>query len=160
LITTPNLDDGEQICEIALRTGMFTEEEVQCVNDIWQQYVQFGIQASGYTFFVEKETKNVLGFVCVGPRPLTDRVYDLYWIAVDTDVQRKGVGKRLLKRAETEVRSSGGRILVIETSGTPKYAGTRCFYESSGYLHEATLRDLYADGDDLYIYTQRVDVTG
>ena len=157
MIITPNSEDGEQIREIALLTGLFNAEEVQCVGDIWQQYLQLGIKASGYTFYIEKIAGSALGFVCVGPRPLTDRVYDLYWIAVDPKAQRQGIGRRLLEKAETAVRAAGGRILVIETSGTPGYSGTRAFYTASGYQHEATLRDLYADGDDLVIYTRRMD---
>lgn len=157
MISTSEASDGDQIREITLRTGMFNTEEVQCVSGIWEQYLQFGVLASGYTFFTEKEAGKVLGFVCVGPRSLTDRVFDLYWIAVDPAAQRQGVGQRLLQKAEETVRAAGGRILVIETSGTPKYAGTRAFYVASGYLHEATLVDLYADGDDLCIYTRRLD---
>ena len=158
MITIATLADGVQIHEIAARTGMFNPEEVQCVADIWQQQVQFGQEASGYTFYVEKDTDRVLGFfVCVGPRGLTDRVYDLYWIAVDPLAQRQGIGRRLLEKAEQIVRGKGGRILVIETSGAEKYTGTRAFYISCGYLHEATLRDLYADGDNLCIYTKRMN---
>lgn len=149
--------DGEQICAVAARTGFFNAEEVQCVADIWQSYLGLGIEASGYTFYVEKIEETIRGFVCVGPRSLTDRVYDLYWIAVDPSAQRLGVGKRLLETAEKAVREQGGRILVIETSGTEKYSGTRAFYLSLNYLHEATLRDLYAEGDDLFIYTKRLN---
>ncbi len=156
MIITPLLADGDQICEISARTGFFNAEEVQCVEEIWQQHIQLGVQASGYTFFVEKDEHRVLGFVCVGPRSLTDHVFDLYWIAVDPSAQRAGIGRQLLEKAEQTVREQDGRIMVIETSGTTKYAGTRNFYLSCGYLHEATLRDLYADGDDLFIYTKHM----
>jgi ribosomal protein S18 acetylase RimI-like enzyme len=149
--------DGSQIHEITARAGMFNAEEVQCVIDIWHQHLQFGEQASGYTFYVDKDRDNVNGFICVGPRALTDRVYDLYWIVVDPAAQRQGIGGRLIEKAEQIVQEKGGRILVIETSGTEKYAGTRAFYLACGYLHEATLRDLYSDGDDLCIYTKRLN---
>jgi ribosomal protein S18 acetylase RimI-like enzyme len=149
-------EDGQDICEIAAHAGVFNAEEVKCVAEIWEEYVRLGIATSGYTFFVEKQGKEVLGFVCVGPRSLTDRVYDLYWIAVHPRAQRLGVGRRLLEQAEEAVRQKNGRILVIETSGTPKYAPARAFYLSMGYRHEATLRDLYADGDDLWIFTKRL----
>jgi ribosomal protein S18 acetylase RimI-like enzyme len=157
MIVMASPPDGPQICEITARTGMFNAEEVQCVADIWQQHLQLGREVSGYTFYVEKDAERVLGFVCVGPRGLADRVYDLYWIAVDPDVQRQGVGLRLLEKAEQVVRELGGRILVIETSGTEKYTGTRAFYQARGYLLEATLRDMYSDGDDLCIYTKRIN---
>lgn len=156
MICDADSQDGSQIYEITTRTGMFNVDEEQCVADIWQQHLQLGREASGYTFYVDKDDGRVLGFVCVGPRGLTDRVYDLYWIVVDPEAQRHGVGRRLLERAEQAVRDLGGRILVIETSGKENYAGTRAFYQACGYLHEATLRDLYADGDDLCIYTKRI----
>ncbi len=150
-------EDGSRILEITTKTEMFNSEEVQCVADIWQQQLEFGIEASGYTFFVDIEGGQVLGFVCVGLRGLADRVFDLYWIAVDPAVQRMGVGRRLLGSAEKMVREKNGRIMVIETSGAKKYTGTRDFYCANGYIHEATLRDLYSDGDDLCIYTKRIN---
>jgi ribosomal protein S18 acetylase RimI-like enzyme len=156
MIVISSPEDGAQIHEITARTGMFNAEEVLCVTDIWQQHMQFGPEASGYTFYVDKEDNRVLGFICVGPRALTDRVYDLYWIVVDPTIQRQGVGRRLIEKAEHVVFERGGRILVIETSGTNKYAGTRAFYLSCGYQHEATLRNLYAEHDDLCIFTKRI----
>lgn len=156
MISSATAQEADAIQEVTRKTGMFTAEEVQCVGEIFDEYIRLGIEASGYTFFVEAEAGQVRGYVCVGPRSLTDRVYDLYWIAVDPAAQRLGVGRRLLAQAESSVREKGGRILVIETSGTVKYAGTRAFYQSMGYLHEATLRDLYTDGDDLCIFTKRL----
>ncbi|MCX6083004.1 MAG: GNAT family N-acetyltransferase [Chloroflexi bacterium] len=157
MIVIASPEDGAQIDEITAKTDMFNAEEVQCVADIWLQHLQLGPEASGYSFYVAKEAEMVLGFVCVGPRGLTDRVYDLYWIVVDPAAQRHGVGRKLLEAAEQSVRTKNGRILVIETSGTEKYTGTRAFYLSCGYLHEATLHDLYANGDDLCIYTKRLN---
>ncbi len=150
-------NDGEQICEITARSGMFNEEEIQCVKDIWQQHIGLGSEASGYTFFVQKDGDKVQGYVCVGPRGLTDRVYDLYWIVVDPDLKRSGIGRLLISQAEQHVKYLNGRIVVIETSGTEKYTGTREFYLSCGYNHEATLKDLYSEGDDLCIFTKRVN---
>ena len=146
----------DQIRQIAARAGVFNAEEVQCVAEIWQEYIDLGSQVSGYTFFIEKEGEQALGFACYGPRSLTDRVYDLYWIAVEPSARRLGVGCRLMERVEASVREKGGRILVIETSGTEKYAGARAFYLSAGYKHEATLTDLYTDEDDLLIFTKRL----
>ena len=148
--------DRDQILQVTARAGVFSAEEVQCVAEIWQEYIDLGVQTSGYTFFIDKDDNRALGFICYGPRSLTDRVYDLYWIAVDPSARRSGVGRRLMERVEASVREKGGRILVIETSGTEKYAGTRAFYLAAGYTHEATLADLYTDGDDLLIFTKRL----
>jgi ribosomal protein S18 acetylase RimI-like enzyme len=156
MIRIATAPDADQIRRVTESTGMFNTAEVQCVDEIFQEYLTLGVQTSGYLFFVEQDSGLARGFVCVGPRSLTDRVYDLYWIAVDPAAQRLGVGKGLLLRAEAAVREKNGRLLVIETSGTVKYAGTRAFYLSMDYRHEATLRDLYADGDDLCIFTKKL----
>ena len=156
MIVVANESDRDQILQVTARAGVFSAEEVQCVTEIWQEYIDLGVQTSGYTFFIDKEDDRARGFICYGPRYLTDRVYDLYWIAVDPFARRLGIGRRLIERVEASVREKGGRILVIETSGTENYAGTRAFYLAAGYRHEATLKDLYADNDDLLIFTKRM----
>jgi GNAT superfamily N-acetyltransferase len=39
--------------------------------------------------------------------------------------QGRGIGHALLARVEAEVQTRGGRLLLIETSGTPAYAPAR-----------------------------------
>jgi ribosomal protein S18 acetylase RimI-like enzyme len=96
----------------------------------------------------------MLGYACFGPHPLTQGTYDLYWIVVDPTAQGHGIGHALLARVEAEVQARGGRLLLVETSGTPAYAPARRFYESSGYRCEATIHDFYALGDDLVIFSK------
>jgi ribosomal protein S18 acetylase RimI-like enzyme len=96
----------------------------------------------------------MLGYACFGPHPLTQGTYDLYWIVVDPTAQGHGIGHALLARVEAEVQARGGRLLLVETSGTPAYAPARRFYETSGYLCEAVVHDFYAPGDDLLIFSK------
>jgi len=96
--------DGNAIRQIAAATGVFNAEEVQCVADIWEEYLRLGVEASGYTFFVEREGEQALGFACVGPRALADRVYDLYWIAVDPRAGRRGGRRRPMRLASPSGR--------------------------------------------------------
>jgi ribosomal protein S18 acetylase RimI-like enzyme len=98
----------------------------------------------------------VLGFACFGPHPLTEGTFDLYWVAVDPDARRQGVGRALLSQVETEVQARGGRLLVIETSGLPSYTPTRQFYESCDCRREAVIRNFYAPGDDLVIFVKEL----
>jgi len=146
--------DGPQIHAIAASTTVFNPEEVECVDELWNEYQAHGPEASGYTFLVEQEGERVRGFACFGPRALTDRTFDLYWIAVDPSIRRGGIGRQLLAATEEAVRAQGGRLLIVETSGLEKYAPTRAFYQATGYTQEATLKDFYRDGDDLVIFTK------
>lgn len=147
--------DGPQIQQVTAGTGFFNQEEVDCVQAIWEEYLAVGPVVGGYNFIVDREGDRVLGFACYGPRDLTSGVFDLYWIAVDRNVHRGGVGRRLLNATEEAVRQAGGRMLIAETSGTPHYEPTRNFYLGMGYVMEASIRDFYTEGDDLAIFVKR-----
>lgn len=152
----PGVDaDGSQILDIAARAGVFSQEEVDCVRDLWEDYLTTGPVVGGYNFLVDREGDRVLGFACYGPRDLTSGVFDLYWIAVDSRTHRSGVGRRLLTATEEAVREAGGRMLIAETSGTPHYEPTRAFYLGMGYTMEAAIKDFYSEGDDLAIFVKR-----
>ena len=79
---------------------------------------------------------------------MADRMWYVWWIAVDPSTQGRRVGRELLKFAEHEARHRDGRMIFIETSRLPGYEPTRRFYRKNGYDREAVLRD-YCDGDDL-----------
>ena len=147
--------DGPQIRDIAARAGVFSPEEVECVADLWEEYLSVGPVVGGYNFLVERDGERVLGFCCYGPRDLTSGVFDLYWIAVDSTAHHNGVVRKLLNATEEAVRQAGGRMLIAETSGTPHYEPTRKFYLGMGYIMEATIKDFYTEGDDLAIFVKR-----
>ena len=85
---------------------------------------------------------------------MTEGTFDLYWIAVDPNVQRRGIGHQLLHHCEHSLQSVGGKLIVVETSSLPKYESTRIFYEKQKYRESARISDYYAAGDDLVIYTK------
>jgi ribosomal protein S18 acetylase RimI-like enzyme len=86
------------------------------------------------------EEGDLLGYACYGPTPGTDGTHDLYWIAVDPAAQGSGAGTALLDEVERRLRSAGGRLVVVETSGRPAYAPTRAFYHARGYAEAAPPR--------------------
>ena len=147
--------DGEQIKDIAARAGVFNQEEVETVAALWEDYLTTGPLIGGYNFLVEKDGDRILGFSCYGPRDLTTGVFYLYWIAVDSAIHRKGIGRKLLVATEEQVRLANGRLLIAETSGTPHYEPTRNFYYGMGYALEALIKDFYSVGDDLAIFIKR-----
>lgn len=155
MISVATKPDGPQIQDIAARAGVFNQEEVECVEALWEEYLEEGPVDGGYNFLVDRDGDRVLGFACYGPRDLTSGVFDLYWIAVDSQTHRSGVGRRLLTATEEAVCQAGGRMLIAETSGTPHYEPTRKFYLGMGYDLEATIRDFYSEGDDLAIFVKR-----
>jgi len=148
--------DKAQITDITARAGVFSQEEIDSVPVMFDEYLKYGTIDSGYHFIVYREGDQVLGLAIYGRRDLAHGVFDLYWIAVDPNARRKGVGRALITASEEAVRAMGGRIIIAETSGTAEYDSTREFYVSVGYVNEATIKDFYKPGDDLKIYTKRV----
>lgn len=156
MISTATEADKAQITDITARAGVFSQEEIDSVPVMFNEYLEYGTEGDGYNFLVYREGDQVLGYAIFGYRDLTDGVYDLYWIAVDPNARKKGVGRALISACEEAIRAMGGRILIAETSGTAEYASTREFYVRTGYVNEATIKDFYKVGDDLKIYTKRL----
>jgi GNAT superfamily N-acetyltransferase len=153
-VTRP--EDFDAIMALARAVALFSDEEVDTVQELLDDYRSQGPDVSGYHFLSCLVDGRVVGFACYGPRALTEGTYDLYWIATDPAMQGRGIGAALSERCGQEVRALGGRLLVAETSGLPKYAPTRRFYDTHGYRLEATIPDFYAPGDDLAIYILRL----
>jgi ribosomal protein S18 acetylase RimI-like enzyme len=95
-----------------------------------------------------------VGYVCYGHNPVTDAVYDLYWIAIHPSRQGRGVGRALLEDTERRVRARGGRGMTIETSSRAPYAPARRLYERCGYRLAAAIDDFYKPGDGLSLYVK------
>ncbi len=156
MIAVATIEDGKAIQTITENTSVFSPEEVATVQELWDEYIQKGAESSGYYFVVERQDERVRGYACYGPRSLTVGTYDLYWIAVDPELKRSGVGRVLLDWVENDIRKMGGRLVIVETSGLEKYTPTRRFYLATGYILEATLKDFYNEGDDLVIFTKHL----
>lgn len=95
----------------------------------------------------------LLAFVCFGPIPMTERSFDLYWIATAPTHGRRGIASRLLAAMEEEL---GGSVVYVDTSSTAGYARARAFYEKNGYRIAARLQDFYKTGDDRVIYRKEL----
>jgi ribosomal protein S18 acetylase RimI-like enzyme len=156
MIVTAAAEDGVQIQDITARAGVFSQEEIECVSELWEEYLTLGSEGCGYYFIVYRDGQQALGFACYGPRDLTDGAFDLYWIAVDPTARCKGVGRALLTACENAVSQMDGRMLIAETSGTPHYESTCKFYLGMGYENEAIIKDFYTIGDDLMIFVKRI----
>jgi ribosomal protein S18 acetylase RimI-like enzyme len=133
-------------------TQVFTKAEIDCALELIDVYLNVAGQRDYLLFCAVDDKDRVQGYVCFGPTPLTDALWDLYWIAVAPELQKRGIGALLLKFVEAHVREQAGRRLVIETSSLPRYEATRVFYEHHGYRELARIADFYAIGDDRVIF--------
>ncbi|MDB4877106.1 MAG: histone deacetylase superfamily protein [Gemmatimonadetes bacterium] len=154
-----------RIREILDATSVFRDEEVAVALELFDETFAVGPARAPYDpgdgvanyEFVGSFSRDgqLVGYVCYGATPGTDRVYDLYWIAMHPEFQGEGGGTQLLDEVERRLRQREARLLVVETSSRMDYAPTRHFYELHGYEPAASLADYYAPGDSRVIYTKR-----
>jgi ribosomal protein S18 acetylase RimI-like enzyme len=154
-----------RIREILDATSVFRDEEVAVALELFDETFAVGPARAPYDpgdgvanyEFVGSFSRDgqLVGYVCYGATPGTDRVYDLYWIAMHPEFQGEGGGTQLLDEVERRLRQREARMLVVETSSRVDYAPTRHFYETRGYETAASLVDYYAPGDSRVIYTKR-----
>lgn len=153
-----NPSDRPFIEKMVISTGKFNDVEVSTALELVDEALDRG-EESGYLFAVlecGKKDRAVQGYACYGPVPLTQGVYDLYWIVVDPASQGKGFGSYLLGYVETDVLHLGGRMLLIETSSQETYSATLHFYQKAGYELVARIKNFYRIGDDKLVFSKEL----
>jgi GNAT superfamily N-acetyltransferase len=149
--TTPA--DTPTLVSLAAATGVFKPHEIVALGEVLDDYHatnhEYGHLARTW------DDGRIGGFVYFAPTAMTDRTWELWWIAVEKGRQGTGLGSLLLAAVEREVWSAGGRILLIETSTTPGYDPTRGFYLARGYEQVAVIPHFYADDDGKVIFSKR-----
>ena len=148
-------DDTPALVPLAAATGVFKPHEIDALQEVLDDYHAVN-HTYGHRAAVWHEDGRITGFVYYAPTTMTDRTWEMWWLAVAVERQGKGLGGRLVALVEEEVRRAEGRLLLIETSSTPIYHPTRGFYLKHGYAETARIRDFYADGDDKVIFAKRM----
>ena len=148
--------DRSAVAAILEHVGNFSDQEKHVALELIDLWLKVG-EASDYLCWVLQDEAEVRGYVCVGPTPLTNGTFDLYWIAVDPSAQGRGYGQALTRLAEDEARARGGRLMLIETASQETYAPTVRFYERAGYQMVSRIRDFYKAGDDKLTFAKRLD---
>jgi ribosomal protein S18 acetylase RimI-like enzyme len=145
-------EDAQAVEDLVRCIGIFNGEEVDVARELVEENLAKGEEASGYYFLFVEGEHGLEGYACLGPIPGTHRRFELYWIAVDPDARRRGLGRRLLNAAEELARELDAVYLVAETSTKPAYAPAREFYLSRGYQLLAEIPDWHDDGDGMAIF--------
>jgi GNAT superfamily N-acetyltransferase len=145
--------DIETVREIVGSTGFFNPMEIEIAVELVEERLKFG-DASGYFFVFAEQAGQVLGYTSYGPIDGTAGSFDLYWIAIHRNYQRRRLGRVIMEETERKIRDLGGLRVYAETSGRPQYEPTRAFYERLGFFREAHLKDFYAPGDDKVFYVK------
>ena len=129
----------------------FHEEEIRVAMEL-VNIAASDQEQKDYNLFIYEEDGMILGYHCTGKRPLTDGVYDLYWIVTNPEYGKKGIGKKLLEYAEAFVNENNGRWLLAETSSKDSYSATRNFYMRNNYSIICEIKDFYSIDDSMIVF--------
>lgn len=151
LIRPMQAADRETLHEILVRTEAFSPAEIQVALELIDHALNRPGQTD-YIFHCIEDQGRLAGYMCYGEVPLSDRCWDLYWIAVDPKAQGAGLGRKMVRFMEADLRERRARKIFIETGGKTSYGATRSFYERAGYAEIARIADFFAVDDDKVIF--------
>jgi ribosomal protein S18 acetylase RimI-like enzyme len=152
--------DRPRIQEILAGTARFTQKEIGWAMELVDLALDHPEKGEYELHVLEAPSsgpsRKVQGYVCYGPTPRSEGVFDLYWIAVDLKEQGQGFGQVLLRFVENEVRRLAGRMLLIETSSKQSNAPTLRFYQRAGYAEISRIKDFYRIEDDKVVLCKQL----
>jgi ribosomal protein S18 acetylase RimI-like enzyme len=145
--------DKPALMRLLCNTTEFTPEEVDVAEEVIDDYLEDSL-ASGFFILVADMEPGIGGYVVYGTVPMTDRVWELYWFAVDLSIRGQGIGRKLWETAENNMWEAGARIMVLETSSKSEYDRTNLFYIRADYTVVGRIKDFYMIGDDQITYAK------
>ena len=151
--------DTDALIEIAHRTGVFKPIEISALGERLNDFYARD-KARGHLSITLEHEGVPVGFAYYAPAEAVERLWLLKWIAVDIRLHGRGIGTTLLTHAETDVRRRRGRLLLIETSTLPHYAPIHAFCKKLEYEQTALVRDYFADGDHMVVFSKRLIPVG
>jgi len=95
--------------------------------------------------------------VYCAPERMTNGTFNLYLIAINKNLQGKGIGSEMMSYVENFLKENGQRILLVETSGLPEFELTRKFYDKLCYKREAVIREFYQEGEDKVVFWKKLN---
>src|SRR5262245_20468885 len=81
---------------LTAKPGLFQPIELTALREVLDDYHTTNAD-HGHRGFAWEEDGRLLGYAYYAPTPMTDRTWHLFWIAVDSTLQGRGLGGKLLR---------------------------------------------------------------
>jgi ribosomal protein S18 acetylase RimI-like enzyme len=148
--------DKAALLSMLIKTKAFTSKEIDVAMELVDIVLKDKDQKDYKVHCSVNDQEKLVGYICYGPSPMTEGTFDLYWIAVDPECQKQGVGSRLVDYLEGEIRKVQGRMILADTASISEYEETRRFYLRTGFREVARITDYYYPGNDRITFCKRL----
>lgn len=147
--------DRAGLLSMLIKTRSFTSTEIDVAMELIGIVLKDQAQKDYQIYCMADDQDQAIGYICYGPTPMTQGTFDLYWIAVDPDFQKQGVGSKLLDFLGKVVKGLKGRMILADTSSIPHYEKTQHFYLRNGFEEVARVPDYYYPGNDRVTFCKK-----
>lgn len=156
-------EDRAAVLDLARATGLFpSADELEQFREGLDGSLD-GSLGSDHVWTVAEQDGRVVGATYVAPDgahyPSAHAgagVWNMYFIGVLPEYQRRRVGSKLLQGVEAALVARGGTTLIVETSGKESFEKIRGFYVGHGYEAIDSADDFYGEGDAKVTYRKRI----
>lgn len=150
------LEDRAKLHSMLIETRVFTSEEIEVAMEVIDIVLKDPTQKDYHIYCMVDDQGQPIGYICYGPAPMTQRTFDLYWIAVNPDFQGQRIGSQLLDFLERVLKGMNGRMILVDTSSIPEYEKAQKFYLQNGFQEVARMNDYYWPGNDRITFCKRL----
>lgn len=147
MIRLATKDDQDVVIAIAKNVRLFEPEELVFLEEMFNKWLE-GDLGENSKWIVASKGGVVIGTAYFAPEQFANGTWNVYFIAVEPDKQRSGIGADLMDYIEKVLATQGERVLIVETSSLPRLEKARKFYLRQGYYQESCIREFYKAGDD------------
>jgi ribosomal protein S18 acetylase RimI-like enzyme len=147
-------DDADAAKVLAVASGLFAEDELGGFGEMLSGCFDGSLDDHSWLVH-EGDDGEVVGAAYYAPEPFSDRMWNLYFLAVMPEHQGSGTGGVLIEHVEQTLRDAGenhDRVLIVETSDLDRFEPTREFYRKHGFDEEARIRQFYGPDDDKIVF--------
>jgi ribosomal protein S18 acetylase RimI-like enzyme len=137
--------DQAAVEKLATSTGMFAPGE-------WQAPDLNNLSVDHRWIVATNNENEVVGAAYFAPEQVSHSLWNTFFLAVNKDSHRQGIGRRIMNHIENLARSEGINTLIVETSSLESFSRARGFYLALGYVREAEIRDYYALGNNKIVF--------
>jgi ribosomal protein S18 acetylase RimI-like enzyme len=135
-------DDLPAIRALAVESGLFAAEEAE------QLFTSVDTDETSLWLVAPGAGPGVAAAAYVVGEPVSDRVWNMLFLAVSPEVQGSGLGRALVSATESQLVGTGASALVVETSSGEAYAAARSFYSGLGFEQVGRIPRYYGPGED------------